>query len=433
MQDREAMNDAHKFVGMLRNYLHLEKWEDYSLFIFGLLIVPAIFYSKSLITICYVGIFVSSLFRYRRNSKGQVRNRWILLFTLLLFYVVFSGYNSDNQDQCLMYLRIHLPFFLMPATFYLIGKLPRSWVVFFHVWLVIVLVLASIPVIITYLSDQSFYNNELLYGRPIPTPVEHVKYSMMNAYGVIASLLLLGKGIMKANRLPKIILAICGFWLFLFMHLLAVRTGILIAYISLLVLLLYTVRIALFSKRTIALGTVCVTALILVLWQVPTIQNKIRYVRYDLKMFQEGKGAFYADSDRLVSLRVGLSIFNENPVLGVGIGDLRDECENRYIQLYDRKERILLPHSQFLHVAASCGIVGLALFLLGFYGPFFLNSGMVKPFLFYLYLNFSVSFLLENSLERSMSVAFFLFFTLLSIQGWKMNQSKSGVNGSLPT
>ena len=142
-------------------------------------------------------------------------------------------------------------------------------------------------------------------------------------------------------------------------------------------------------------------------------------MRYDLKMYMEGTGSFYADSDRLASIHVGWVIFRNNPVVGCGIGDLRDECSKFYAQLYDRTDRILLPHSQFLHVAASCGIIGIALFLLGFYGPFLFSHGFSIPYLFFLYLNYSISFLLENSLERSMSVAFFLFFGLLAMFGFK--------------
>jgi len=54
----------------------------------------------------------------------------------------------------------------------------------------------------------------------------------------------------------------------------------------------------------------------------------------------------------------------------------------------------------------------------GFYVP--LLSKKLKTqtgaLLVFLYLNYSISFLVENSLERSVSVAFFLIFALMLIK-----------------
>ena len=59
------------------------------------------------------------------------------------------------------------------------------------------------------------------------------------------------------------------------------------------------------------------------------------------------------------------------------------------------------------------------LFLIGFYGPLFLKGAYKEILLLLLYTNYSLSFLVENSLERSFSLAFFLFFAMLILSSLK--------------
>ena len=48
---------------------------------------------------------------------------------------------------------------------------------------------------------------------------------------------------------------------------------------------------------------------------------------WDVHLYQWDKGATYSDSERLISLSVGLDIVKDHPIFGVGAGNLRQEVK----------------------------------------------------------------------------------------------------------
>ena len=136
---------------------------------------------------------------------------------------------------------------------------------------------------------------------------------------------------------------------------------------------------------------------------------------WDLKMYNQGTGENYSDSGRIRSIKIGLEIVKEAPVLGVGFGDIREVCRLKYIEKYGHQADSLFPHNQYITIFAASGIVGLLLFLFGIFQPVFHNLAYREP----AFLGFSVilwlSFLVENTIERSYSIGLFLIFTLTAI------------------
>jgi O-antigen ligase len=199
------------------------------------------------------------------------------------------------------------------------------------------------------------------------------------------------------------------------MHILAVRTGLVILYLSVFVLL--CIRLSQRNELRWSIISLLILCFFAVLTPrlIPSLHTKIGYMYHDWQMYREGTGALYNDSDRIESLAIGWKLIQRNPIVGVGMGDLRKECVVEYKKT-GRTDSYKLPHSQLVYVWAGCGIIGLILFLSGFYGPLWAVGWRSSYFLGFLYLNYSLSFLVENSLERSFSLAFFLFFALLNIR-----------------
>ena len=71
---------------------------------------------------------------------------------------------------------------------------------------------------------------------------------------------------------------------------------------------------------------------IFLLIQTPMIKSKLGYMFYDWEQYASNGGANYSDSERLFSLKTGWELFSENVLLGTGIGDLFDSCEEVYQQ-----------------------------------------------------------------------------------------------------
>lgn len=383
------------------------------LFLFSsIFIIPAFLYSKALITIAIIGFVISGLLSVTSVSfKSTIAPLRLLLFSLVFLSVVLSGINSADTSAWLEASIIKLPFLLLPIAF-ILRPTSTKYIIPIHLWLLAVLVISAIPQTIFILKHYSLLIDNLGRGQPIPTPVEHVKYSMFNAYGVVSAIyLLLFKSAETKHSRSWIWAGVIT--LFVFMHLLAVRTGLVIAYASILILGIAYARQQGGRKIWAILLGICLMGPLSAYLLIPSIKQKANYMMHDWKMYQSDKGENYADSQRLMMARAAIEIWREAPVIGTGYGDLKETSRAYYREHFNLPDLDKLPHNQYLITIAGSGLIGLILFLIGFYGPLMGYRGVYRALLLLLYLNFTLSFLVENSLERSVSVAFFLFFSLL--------------------
>lgn len=118
---------------------------------------------------------------------------------------------------------------------------------------------------------------------------------------------------------------------------------------------------------------------------------------------------------RWIYAKVGAEIVSENPLLGVGTGDVN----SAYKAFYEKDDRGLEPrfqgisHNQFLTIAIALGVFGFVIFMVSLlYPAFFYRSD-------YLYVSFllvmCVSFLTDNTFDRQSGVTMFAFFNAFLI------------------
>ena len=105
-----------------------------------------------------------------------------------------------------------------------------------------------------------------------------------------------------------------------------------------------------------------------------------------------------------------------HPVLGVSKIRLDDAMAAEYSYMFPAiaHDHYLLPHNQFIFNLAAYGLVGLAVFLLGFYYPLWAAIRRRNILLLLMYLIVSISFLVEYTLESQIGVLTGLFFILLA-------------------
>lgn len=374
------------------------------------LLVIAFLYSKALITIAIIGLVMLSLFHIRiERIKGFFTTGVYRWFCLVFLAYVISGLYSENLASWTHSLQIKLPFVFLPFAFFLLPKVNFEMWRRLHLWLLAVLLIAAIPVVMQALMNYGFYLDKISKGQAIDTPIEHVKYSMMNAYGMAIGYWMISSKKIKNFSSEEKVIGICSLALFVYLHFLSVRTGLLIGYASIIYIGAYQL---IDIKRTRGLLAAISLVLIMPLLSyvfVPSFKAKVGYVLYDWKMSGEG----YSDSERIITAKAGWQIFKSTPVFGTGIGDLKEECIRYYRDSLGLEQLDKYPHSQFLYVLAGTGVIGFLIFFSGWFYPFWGNFHHVPLLL--LYLNYSLSFFVENSLERSFSVSFFLCFALINI------------------
>ncbi len=340
-------------------------------------------------------------------SKNLKEHKYLLLVSLVFFGVVFSGVNSSNMAYWMHHLQLKLPFLVLPLAFAnakciddnLIQKIVKGF-----------LVIATITVLHTtllYFSDMEHYNNMIAQGRSMPTPIQHVNYSLMLVFATSCTYFL------YQETREKWLLYI-GFAFFIFMHMLAVRTGLVAMYAC---IFLVAVKYGWEHKAFFKVGLVvlvCAIIPIMAYYTVPSFTGKIDYMIWDLTQLSQGNTADYSDGGRVISYSLGIDLFMDNVWMGTGIGDIYDQSLAWYqTNNVGFKGKLNFPHNQFLFSMASTGIVGLVIYQLAFLVPFFKLRLYKVPYVLILFTIIYISFLVETSLERSYGIVFFLFFFLL--------------------
>ena len=408
---------------MDRNKQHL------ALFFCGLLII-ALLFSKFLLSVSMFGLSIISFFSFRFEDKNLkvnfdhaaisrmsriVQYPSFLIVTSFFFIVVLSCWPIVDLDYWLSRLRIKLPFIILPFTFLAIPSFSLKQIHGLFYFLFGSIFLVSIGVSFHYFLHMEEINLLLKQGQPMPTPGNHIRFSVMVALAIVIGIHLLKERFYFFSPAEQKIIAGITFVLFCFLHLLSVRTGLSALYFALFVLMLHHF---IKSKKylPILLGIVLLTTIPLAAYYfIPSFKTKIGYMKYDLFMYQQEQGTLYADSGRLVSLQVGWDIAKRNPLFGVGAGNLRFEVERIFRNKFPDFKEMLMPHNQFLFVLAGTGIFGLLLFTIAFFYPLFYKENINHPFFLGFYATVFCAFMLEHSIENAMGVAFYSFFLLLML------------------
>lgn len=348
---------------------------------------------------------------------------WVL--TLLLLAPALSFFWSDDKAYWLRMVQTRLPFLVLPWAFANLPTLPeRHWksVLYLFVWFMTGMCIA---VGINFMLHFDAVIEGLGRGNPIPVPRSHVRFSLVVATAILTGAWLWREQFYWVKRWERNVLAAAVIFLFIFIHILSVRSGLFSLYSALLFLLL---RYVWLSKKWLS-GILALGLMVSGLWvatqTVPSLKMRIAYMKWDWDRFKyEDGGHLYSDAVRWISLQSGWHLWQQNPMLGTGAGDLLSETKRSTAELFPKyAQEPRLPHNQFIFIMASTGLLGLILSLIAFLGLIWRGRKNA------LFMGFQVmafaSFLIECTLENAIGVAWFLFYALwlLSLPQVKGNKA----------
>ncbi len=341
---------------------------------------------------------------------------WWLL-TVPFFLVLVGAFYSDDTAYWLTRIRIKLPFVLFPMAFFLLPSISRHCYHRVHLALLIVMSISTLPIIWSMVLEYDQILLRLQQGRPIATPGNHIRYSLLVALSSISGFLLCRRGIPLSPLIKKLSFVL-SVGLVLFLHVLAVRSGLLALYLMGLVLILRQVY-----KKGLNLKTgLLMLSLLAIPWvayqSIPSLQSRVHYMFEDVSKYQEQKWNAYSDAERMLSIKAGVLIGADHWLIGVGPGDLKDAMRTFFYEHFD-KDSFILPHNQFVTVFAANGIIGLFLFILCLFVPLWSNKHYRNEWYLSAYIAILASLLVENTFETSMGVAIFIFFILTGLNHMK--------------
>ena len=133
----------------------------------------------------------------------------------------------------------------------------------------------------------------------------------------------------------------------------------------------------------------------------------ISYDNYVSSKNANGSSVF----QRVEYIKASLNIIKDNPLIGVGTGDIANAFQQYYEDTNSKleKENRLRSHNQYLAITVAFGIIGLLWYLFSLLYP--LHEKKNRNYLYIIFLAIMLmSMLTEDTLETQIGVTLFAFF-----------------------
>ncbi len=298
-----------------------------------------------------------------RNMTKPQKN-YVFLYLFMIALGLLSYFVSENKVSYFIYMRVWLPFAFLPAAFFVVPSLSgRRMYILIGVFIFTVF-LGAIWSLSFLFEDPQHIIESYQHAKVLPTPFygDHIRFSLMVVLASSLSVMLA----MVADKYPilyrweKEFFVFLAISLFIYLHILAVKSGLLAGWLSFSWLALFY----LLKKRYklfFILASIVVITPVLSLMFVPTFQQKLNYIKYEFQENREtGRVEHLSDVNRLVSYRLAWQSILEHPVTGVGLGDIEDETQSKYHQYFPEVDHssIILPHNQWLCSGVALGFLG---------------------------------------------------------------------------
>ena len=383
----------------------------------SMIFVVSLIFSRFMVSVSMLLLLIIAVLEGRKQSSlsivSFIKDKRFASLVLVFIVILLSGFNSSDTQEWLHQVKLKLPFLFLPFAFYVLKPKEYENHIVIHILLSIVVTLSGIGVLYNFWNDYEAIQINIGKGQAVPTPIDHIHYSIIIAYACVSSFLYL---LIDRRKVVKPMSAALSLFLFALLHILSVRTGIVLSYVGIFIALSWYI----INKKRYLVGIAAVVTLALLPFiaykTVGPFKKKIDYMVWDIKQYQQGIGNNYSDSERLMSYKIASALIKEKPLFGHGIGDLKPLMIEKNKELYGQKEKYIYPHNQYLYILCTVGILGSIIFFIGLFAPFiFTNERSI--FLIVIFAMLALSCLVENTIQRAVITAFFLFFILLNLTG----------------
>ena len=376
-------------------------------FVMGLLVLIALLYNS--INQKFI------LLKHRKYTWFMLAFACILLASFLL---------SQNRSDGGRFLQLRLPLFLFPISIGLLHITKEQRNKILMGCSVVVTIACLVSLCFAVARYQQTNNTAWLYNDALTLFIgqQSIYTSLLVNISIYVYAWHLFYTPVTRNRKILIIAGISV--LFVISYLLASRNMMLILYTSAIIFSFYFML----KKKKYLEGLVLLLgmmlAVVLVFKFFPQTINRFRELAYTQFDFQsQAKESHYAGdltpdqwngaNFRLAAWQCGWQLFKEQPLVGVGLGDKRDELLRVYAQkefhfAINTKKNV---HNNYLDILYSTGVAGLLLFLTGWLVfPFITVIKQRDGLAFIVLLTLAIAMLTENYFDRSLGAILFPFF-----------------------
>ncbi len=417
----------------MMNLLHrFQPFRSHLAFFCCCLTVLGLLCSKFLLSVALFGLLATAFVNtnLRADAAAFFRRPEFLAPVLLFLFIAVSGVYCSDTTSWLEQMRLKLPFLGLPITFALLPKFTEKQyrgVFFVTTFLVTVTALSTLLYYYTHLEAASLAvkRGEVAVEPRLAwhKPIHHIRFNLLLLIALLPSIYIIIKKYIFYYKTEKYFLILSSAILFYTLHLLAVRTGILAFYFGVLVLFIQYIIQEKKYLLGIFLGFCAVLLPIISYYTLPSFREKIEHSRYEFGEYKDKNIANNSTAERIISIKTGLKIGNENPIFGVGIGDVEQLCRAVYQRDYPWLQ-VKTPHNQWVFQYAGGGILGIIIFGFGLFFPLFYKKNYNETLFLLFYSVMSVALMTEGLLETSEGVAFVVLFLSLGLNYLRSDDNK---------
>lgn len=377
-----------------------------------MLMITALFISRAMLSVCCVVFCITAIvFKSERKEEAGVFSFFVGFILIFLIPFISGIWSSDIQEwwnRCV----VKLPLLLLTFgfTFYRPGE---NAVFAVSLLFILFVTCGSLYSVYEYALNTEEIGNAYLQAKvmPVITGNDHIRFSWLTVIAIIL-IFYLQKDI--ARRSFRIVSMILAFWLAVFLHLLAAKTGLVLFYSAIIIMFIYY---AISKKKRVWLFALLLLPLMpfLAYHTVPTFKKRVQYALYDYQHYRDGQYAEgLSDGMRIMSMQAGIEIWNDHFKGGTGFGDLEKDTHNWYARYHPEVQPYeqILPSSQFLLYGAGVGLIGFCFFLMGIIMPLCRKFMLQNVYFMAFYIPALLSFIFEIHLESQYGCFIFCFFAL---------------------
>jgi O-antigen ligase len=346
---------------------------------------------------------------------NQFRNdRVSVALTFIFFIYLFSGIYCTDAQEWLFRIRTKLPFLLLPFSFYSLYPLKKIELQRYLYFFFFFMLGAAIINFFNYLQHYSYYNSIYSYGNVIPTPINHLRFSSLISFDIFIGVYLFSEKFFLFQKWERIFIFIGVLFLLAFLHIMAVRSGLLGFYLC---ILYFFIKSILERKwRTVFICLACFFLLPLIsYYSMPTIKSKVNYTRYDINSFANNASSLtgLSDASRLLSYEKSIELIKQHPWIGISAGNVIPTFRTLYSDHPEVAGENRQPLNEFLFICVATGIIGLLIFSYAIIQPLWFHRRTMG----FLFASFNIiilsSFLSDITVEEQWGICIYLLFTLL--------------------
>ncbi len=387
----------------------------YLFFIGVILFFIGLFFSRAILSISPAVLLISAFTNsnFKQNIKDIHKKRVFILPFILYMFGVICYPIVENQNKWADLLFKNLPYIIFPFSIIILKDYVLKYYKFIFYTCILFVTFIISSTLIRLINNYELYTWMIKNSKNIEATggLFHIHFGIITTLSIIFCY-----GIIRfstSQKIEKIILTIIAVYLFVVLHVLAYRTGIVAVYVC----ILSEILIDIFRSKKYLIGLLLIAfAIILPVVAYKTItpvKERIENTKYDIYRYKSGKDInFYSLSQRFAAWENALVIYKKNIVFGTSAADLEDEMKRQY-EVRDfglKKENQVLIHNQYIFYAVCYGTVGL-LFLIYLLSNTFITAWRnQKPVYILFSVLFAAVFMIDTILEMQTGQNMFIFF-----------------------